>query len=129
MNQRVQITECEKQLHALIAEVEQGELLRAPVDFKRSVMEKAKRPKGTLEANRKRMSKGLELFFYSLKIGTAAVAAVGLLFLIPIDGALGDWESKGVIELGEQISLSERMDMVTVQIKEITKDWMNKEEW
>jgi hypothetical protein len=68
---------CADQLEAYMA----GELLPAPRDLKENILTAVKRPEIQLAVKAKAASKQMQLFIYSLKVGTATAGALLLLFL------------------------------------------------
>lgn len=68
---------CSEQLAAFMAE----EIIPAPRDMKENILKATKRPEVQLAIKSREASKQLQLFIYSLKVGTAAVGAILLLFL------------------------------------------------
>ena len=122
----------EKELAALIAEVEAAGMLKAPVDFKENVLEKTKRADVQLIIRTQKMSRGMQLFGYSLKIGVAAAMALFFLFATPQDISLpkpdpsreGGWESRHEETLAQQWDRS--ADEITKQISRLAKQWMEK---
>lgn len=115
----------EKELHALIAEVEASGMLRPPVDFKQNVMEKTKRADVQLIVQTQKMNKGLQLFFYSLKIGMAAAMALFFLFWVPQDFSLPQMgpsiETRREMEPKE--TMAEKWDRGTEEMAEQLKNF------
>lgn len=68
---------CADQLEAFLSE----EMLTAPRNMKDNILTAVKRPEIQLAVKAKAASKQLQLFIYSLKVGTAAAGALLLLFL------------------------------------------------
>ena len=63
--------------------VEERELLHAPADLKASILEQSKRLDVQLIAGTNRVSKKLEFFFFSLKVGAAVLCSLTLLAIAP----------------------------------------------
>lgn len=122
----------DKELNALIAEVEASGMLRPPVDFKAHVMEKTKRADIQLVVQTQKMNKGLQLFFYSLKIGMAAAMALFFLFWMPQDFSLPQTESSQEMnwDMEPRESMAERWDKgadkVAEQLKNFAEQLINK---
>ncbi len=68
---------CADQFTAIMAE----EIIPAPRDMKENILQAVKRPEVQLAMKSKEASKRIQLLLYSLKVGTAAVAAIALLVL------------------------------------------------
>jgi hypothetical protein len=68
---------CSDKLAAIMAE----ELLPAPRDMKENILKATRRPEVQIAIKSREASKRLQLLLYSLKVGTAAVAAIALLLL------------------------------------------------
>lgn len=148
----------EQMLQELIADVEENGMLHAPVEFKRHVMEKTRRPDVQLVVQTQKLSRGMELFFYSLKIGVAAVMALLFLLWMPQDLTASEFsltaeppamkrENGLTIEqmtikqdntfstersAEPEKTLSEKMDQtvteVTNRITKFANEWINKED-
>lgn len=59
----------------------EDELITAPIDMKENILKAVKRPDVVLSVKAKEMSKRMQLFIYSLKVGTAMVGALFILML------------------------------------------------
>lgn len=122
----------EEQLARLIAEVEAVGMLKPPVDFKRNVLEKTKRADVKLIIRTQKMSRGMQLFGYSLKIGVAAAMALFFLFTTPQDISLAELTPprEAGWELRHEETLAQRWDRsadeITTQISRLAKQWFNK---
>ncbi|MDF2941496.1 MAG: hypothetical protein K0S01_354 [Herbinix sp.] len=68
---------CSDQLAAMMA----GEMITAPRDLKDNILKATKRPEIQLAIKAKETSKRMQLFLYSLKVGTATIGALLLLVL------------------------------------------------
>ena len=66
---------CSDQLAAIMA----GEMITAPRDLKDNILKATKRPEVQLAIKAKETSKRMQLFLYSLKVGTATIGALILL--------------------------------------------------
>lgn len=66
---------------ALFASCMSEELISAPIDLKANILRAAKRPDILLPVRVKQTTKRMQLFLYSLKVGTATAAALALLLL------------------------------------------------
>ena len=67
----------------LIRQVEKEGLIKAPAHMKQEILERSKRLDYQLAATTQKVSKQMQLFFYSLKVGAAVVTALFLLFMVP----------------------------------------------
>lgn len=67
----------------LIRQVEAEGLLQAPVHMKQEILERSRRPDYQMAVQTRRISRNMQLFFYSLKVGTAVAAALIMLFMVP----------------------------------------------
>lgn len=68
---------CSDQLAAFMAE----DLIPAPRDMKENILKATKRPDIQIAVKSREVSKRIQLLLYSLKVGTAAIAAIALLVL------------------------------------------------
>ncbi|HWT73405.1 MAG TPA: hypothetical protein VN258_01580 [Mobilitalea sp.] len=68
---------CSDQFAAMMSEV----VIEAPKDMKANILRASKRPEVQLAIKYKETSKRMQLFIYSLKVGTATVVALLLLLL------------------------------------------------
>jgi hypothetical protein len=68
---------CSEQLASIMS----GELLSAPRNMKENILKATKRPEIQLAIKAEQASKQMQLFLYSLKVGTATVGALLLLLL------------------------------------------------
>lgn len=67
----------------LIRQVEKEGLIKAPAHMKQEILERSKRLDYQLAVTTRKVSKQMQLFFYSLKVGAAVVTALFLLFMVP----------------------------------------------
>ena len=72
----------EYEIMQLIESVEENELLHAPTHMKEEILLKSKSPVIQLAIESKRVSKKVQLFWYSLKISAAVVVALTLLVFL-----------------------------------------------
>ena len=102
------------QLAALIAQVEQNGMLRAPVGMKQEILEKTRRADVQLVIRTQDMSRKLQVFFYGLKISMAAAIAMFLIFWMPLDSSIPDISQPAAIEMdwdeGPQKTLAQQVD-------------------
>ena len=63
--------------------IEAEELHPAPVHLKTSVLEKIREPDVAIIAGSNRLSRRLQLFYFSLRVGAAVLCSLSLLFLAP----------------------------------------------
>ena len=68
---------CSDQLAAFMSE----DLIPAPRDMKENILKATRRPEVQIAIKSREASKRIQLLLYSLKVGTAAVAAIALLLL------------------------------------------------
>ncbi len=74
----------------LFAEAMSEEMIAAPRDLKDNILKATKRPEIQLAVKAKQTSKQMQLFLYSLKVGSATVLALLLLMLtVNFNGPLG----------------------------------------
>lgn len=125
----------QEQLQKLIEEVEASGMLKAPVDLKRAVLEKSRRPDIQLMIRTQEFSRGRQLFFYSLKIGMAAVMALYFLFCMPNDFSMPDLNppTEAAMEsYTKQETLAEKVDKtaaaVSKHIAQLANEWIKKED-
>ncbi len=69
---------CSDRLAAFMSE----EIIPAPRDMKENIMKAVSRPEVQIAVRSRYASKQLQLFLYSLKVGTAAIAAIALLLTL-----------------------------------------------
>ncbi|MCI8557143.1 MAG: hypothetical protein HFI19_05125 [Lachnospiraceae bacterium] len=67
----------------LIRQAEAEGLIKAPVHMKQEIMERSRRMDYQMAVTTRKVSKQMQLFFYSLKVGAAVVTALFLLFMVP----------------------------------------------
>ena len=67
----------------LIRQVETEGLIQAPVHMKQEILERSGKIEYQMAVQTRKASRNMQLFFYSLKVGTAVVAALFMLFMIP----------------------------------------------
>lgn len=74
---------CPRCREALADYIESAEYLTAPGHLKASILNRSQKLDVQLIAGSNHLSKRLQLFYYSLKVGTAVVCALTLLFMAP----------------------------------------------
>lgn len=67
----------------LIRQVEAEGLIQAPAHMKQEILERSARMDYQIAVTTRKVSKQMQLFFYSLKVGAAVVTALFLLFMVP----------------------------------------------
>ena len=67
----------------LIRRVEAEGLIKAPAHMKQEILERSERIDYQLAVTTRKVSRQMQLFFYSLKVGAAVVTALFLLFMVP----------------------------------------------
>ena len=78
-----EIKDLEAYTEQLIRQTEAEGLIKAPAHMKQEILERSRRVDYQLAITTKRLSKQMQLFFYSLKVGAAVAAALFLLFMVP----------------------------------------------
>lgn len=68
---------CSEQL----AKCMEDELIKAPIGMKENIMRASRKPEVQIAVKAKEMSKRMQLFIYSLKVGTATVGALLILMI------------------------------------------------
>lgn len=67
----------------LIRQVEAKGLIKAPAHMKQEILERSRRMDYQMAVTTRKVSKQMQLFFYSLKVGAAVVTALFLLLMVP----------------------------------------------
>ncbi len=67
----------------IIRRVEAEGLIKAPAHMKQEILERSERIDYQLAVTTRKVSRQMQLFFYSLKVGAAVVTALFLLFMVP----------------------------------------------
>ena len=67
----------------IIRQVEAEGLIKAPAHMKQEILERSERIDYQLAVTTRKVSRQMQLFFYSLKVGAAVVTALFLLFMVP----------------------------------------------
>ena len=67
----------------IIRRVEAEGLNKAPAHMKQEIQERSERIDYQLAVTTRKVSRQMQLFFYSLKVGAAVVTALFLLFMVP----------------------------------------------
>ncbi|NBK92249.1 hypothetical protein D5278_09755 [bacterium 1XD21-13] len=67
----------------LIRQVEAEGLIKAPAHMKQEILDRSGRMDYQLAVTTKKVSRQMQLFFYSLKVGAAVVTALFLLLMVP----------------------------------------------
>lgn len=75
--------ETDAYVQELIRQVEAEGLLKAPAHMKQEILERSRRADYQLVLQTRKVSRNMQLFFYSLKVGAAVVMALFLLFAVP----------------------------------------------
>ncbi len=92
---------CSDQLAAFMAE----DIIPAPRNMKENILKATKRPEVQIAVKSREASKRIQLLLYSLKVGTAAVAAIALLLLsMNFQMNLSDTESFTKIKINKEDS-------------------------
>lgn len=80
----VHLSGCRHCQEAFADYVEQYEVLPAPRHLKASVLERSRRPDIQIIAGSNQISKKLQMFYFSLKVGAAVLCALSLLTIAPV---------------------------------------------
>lgn len=67
----------------LIRQVESEGLRKAPAHMKAEILERSRKPDYQIALQTRRLSRNMQFFFYSLKVGAAVATALFLLFTVP----------------------------------------------
>lgn len=67
----------------LIRQAEAEGLIKAPAHMKQEILERSRRMDYQMAVTTRKVSKQMQLFFYSLKVGAAVVTALFLLLMVP----------------------------------------------
>mgnify|MGYP006865384928 CR=1 FL=1 len=67
----------------IIRRVEAEGLIKAPAHMKQEILERSERIDYQLAVTTRKVSRQMQLFFYSLKVGAAVATALFLLFMVP----------------------------------------------
>lgn len=96
----------------LICRVETEGLITAPAHMKQEILERSRRMDVQLVVQSRRLSKKMQLFFYSLKVGAAVAMALFMLFLVPkeLPRAELDTAAAWVSEQQTEIPLGKRLN-------------------
>jgi hypothetical protein len=112
---------CSDQLAAFMAE----EIIPAPRDMKENILKATKRPEVQIAIKSREASKRLQLFFYSVKVGTAAVAAIALLLMsMNFSSTLSNPENYRPVKLSgeDRISIT---DTIRDKMNNISKNMLD----
>lgn len=82
------ITKRDFDLELFADQIESSYMISAPMDLKASILKEAARPEVQLEIKTRKLSRKAQLFYYSLKVGTAVAGALFLLSIAPRLGAV-----------------------------------------
>lgn len=119
----------------LFAESMETELVKAPRDLKENLLREVRRPEIRLAVKAKETSKRLQLFLYSLKVGTATVGALLILLLtIRYNNNLSsdtnetkDNPKKAVTSASLTIAIRENMNSFSSNLLDFSNNIMNTE--
>lgn len=104
--------------------IEGEELLKAPADFKSSVLERSRGLDVQIIAGSNHLSKKLQMFYFSLKVGTAVLCALALLTVAPDlatrSAARAVRPVSAIQETAGQWEYYERIDHFTKQLNRLT---------
>lgn len=103
-------------------------LLSAPMDFQESVMKRSRQADIVMISKTNQISKRLQLFYYSLKVGFAVVCALFLLAVTPVSAGhfpqrlSPRWQSGHLWTIPKpEVSLNRRMQDITADLNDIFK--------
>ncbi|MDF2905497.1 MAG: hypothetical protein K0R34_818 [Herbinix sp.] len=112
---------CSDQLAAFMAE----DIIPAPRDMKENILKATKRPEIQIAIKSREASKRIQLLLYSLKVGTAAVAAIALLLLsMNFQSNLSDAESFTNINMNKEDNVS-LTDTIRDNMNNISKNMLD----
>ena len=77
------LSSCQFCREQIALQTEKQELLAAPARMKSEILSKLNRPEVQIIAKSNRISKKLELFYFSLRVGTAVLCSLALLSFAP----------------------------------------------
>lgn len=77
------LSSCQFCREQIALQAEKQELLTAPARMKSEILSKLNRPEVQIIAKSNRISKKLELFYFSLRVGTAVLCSLALLSFAP----------------------------------------------
>jgi hypothetical protein len=112
---------CSDQLAAIMAE----DIIPAPRDMKENILKATKRPEVQIAIKSREASKRIQLLLYSLKVGTAAVAAIALLLLsMNFQSNLSDAGSFTNIKINKEDNVS-LTDTIRDNMNNISKNMLD----
>ncbi|MBP1753931.1 MAG: hypothetical protein H6Q59_329 [Firmicutes bacterium] len=121
---------CSDQLAAFMAE----DLIPAPRDMKENIMKATRRPEIQIAIKSREVSKRIQLLLYSLKVGTAAVAAIALLLLsMNFQNTISDNESFTKINIAKEDNvpltdtIRDNMNSISKNILDFSNNIINME--
>lgn len=121
---------CSDQLAAFMAE----DLIPAPRDMKENILKATRRPEIQIAIKSREVSKRIQLLLYSLKVGTAAVAAIALLLLsMNFQNTLSDNESFTKINIAKEDNvpltdtIRDNMNSISKNILDFSNNIINME--
>jgi hypothetical protein len=110
---------CSDQLAAFMAD----DMIPAPRDMKENILKASKRPEVQIAIKSREASKRIQLLLYSLKVGTAAAAAIALLLLsMNIQTNLSDTESFTNIKINKKEDNVSFTDTIRDNMNNISKN-------
>jgi hypothetical protein len=112
---------CSDQLATFMTE----DIIPAPRDMKENIIKATKRPEIQIAIKSREASKQIQLLLYSLKVGTAAVAAIALLLLsMNIQGSFSNAESFTTINTVKEDNVS-LTDTIRDNMNNISKNMLD----
>ena len=108
----------------LIRQVEAEGLIQAPAHMRQEILERSKRMDYQLVVTTKKVSRQMQLFFYSLKVGAAVVTALFLLFMVPKELPKTEPVSPREAAKQQEETLNRRLNNGMREINQMLNDMM-----
>lgn len=95
---------------AIIHQVEAEGLIRAPKHMKQEILQRSQRVDYQLAIQSREISKKMQFFFYSLKVGAAVVTALFMVFAIPKELPTAEGSVPEASSWGQEESIGEKLN-------------------
>ncbi|MCI8376058.1 MAG: hypothetical protein HFI29_11580 [Lachnospiraceae bacterium] len=118
------IKELDAYTEQLIRQVEAEGLIKAPAHMKQEILERSGRMDYQLAVTTKRVSRQMQLFFYSLKVGAAVATALFLLFMVPKELPKTEPMAPGEAARQQEETLNRRLNRGMQEINQMLNDMM-----